>query len=508
MKRALAIILSAVLLIGASGCGKKEVAKIGDGSQELTIYMHFFGYCVYNEQWPIFKKAEELTGVKLKGTASETVSDSNQAWGTMIVGKSLPDIIHASRSKLTTFAQDGGLIPLEDYLDKYAPNIKQFFAENPEAKKLAVANDGHIYFIPGSLSGTTEGGLPSRGWFIRKDWLNKLGLEVPKTVDELYNVLTAFKTKDPNGNGQADEIPYFVREKGVEGLFQLFGAEYTWYISSDGTKKYGKIEESYKEAVKKIAKWYKEGLIDQEIYSRGQNAREQLLSANLGGMTHDWFSTTGKYNDTYANTITGFEWGPIMPPADINGVVKEVDARSPFHDFGWGISKDCKDPETAVKYFDFWMSEKGRELNAYGVEGIHHTVVDGKRVFTEQVLKASEGVPAYMRNQGQVEVGTVGAIDAEYMGMNETSRNGFFQYLESGIVRKPSVMTKLTPEEKAVVDRVSTNINTYVSEQEQKWVFGKEDVDATWDRYIADLKKMGLDDYITVNQQAYAREIK
>jgi putative aldouronate transport system substrate-binding protein len=86
----------------------------------------------------------------------------------MVAGK-LPDIIHNTRGKLSNLADDGGLIPLEDLIEKHAPNIKKFFEDCPEAKTLATAKDGHIYFIPGSLSGIEDEALPSKGFFIRTD---------------------------------------------------------------------------------------------------------------------------------------------------------------------------------------------------------------------------------------------------------------------------------------------------------------------------------------------------
>ena len=102
---------------------------------------------------------------------------------------------------------------------------------------------------------------------------------------------------------------------------------------------HGKTEEAYKNAMRELLKWYKEGLIDQEIYSRGSESREWLLGENLGGSTHDWFMSTGTYN-RYADTIEGFEWVAIAPPADVNGVVKETFARQELRETGWAISID------------------------------------------------------------------------------------------------------------------------------------------------------------------------
>ena len=507
-KKILATVLAtAIACTTLAGCGKKS-AKIDGDTTELTMHMHFFGYCVYDEDWPIFKKAAELTGVTLKGTASESISDSDQAWNTMLASKVLPDIIHGTSGKLNDLGGMGGLIPLEDLIDQYAPNVKKFFEDCPEAKLAATNSDGHIYFIPGSLSGVDKEAVPSKGWYIRTDWLDKLGLKAPTTVDEMYKVLTAFKTQDPNGNGKADEIPYFNRQEAIQDLYQLFGAYYNWHVNEDGKVVHGKTEESYKNAVREIAKWYKEGLIDSEAYTRGQQTREQLLSQNLGGMTHDWFSSTGKYYDTYKDTIEGFKWEPIMPPADINGEVKEVRSRSILHGEGWGISKDNKHIETTMKYFDFWMSEEGRNLNAYGVEGLHYNIVNGEKQLTDAVLNSPDGAPTYMRNQGQVEIGTVGSIAAEVQAMNEISRNGFNAYDEAGICKKEWSLYGQTEEESDAVSDISTNVNTYMKEMEQKWILGTSDVDKDWDTYIKTLNDMGYPKMEKIYNDVYQRQFE
>ena len=506
-KRILAALLAAVTTMGAlSGCGDKLVAT---GENELSIFMHFFGYCVYDDEWPIFKKAEELTGVKLRGVASETVSDSAQAYNTMLVSDKLPDIIHYNVGGLQRLAIEGGLIPLNDLIEEHGPNIKKFLEEYPDAKVEGSLDDGNIYFITGANSGIEKGGVPAvqKGWFIRTDWLKKLGLEVPKTVDELYSAMKAFKTQDPNGNGVADEVPMLERQEGITSYLQLFGAYFGWHENEEGRVVHGMTEDSYKLAMKELHKWYKEGLIDPEIFTRGQQSREQLFGQDIGGLTHDWFSSTAAMNDKYAESIPGFELMPMDPPADVNGVVKEFTTRPQFHGQAWGISKDCKDPVLAIKYLDFWLSEEGKTLISYGVEGVHHTVVDGKCVFTDTVLNAEEGVPTYMRNQGQVEIGSILAIDAEILGMNEIGRVGFQRYIDEGYaVEYPS--SSFTTEESSERAKIMTNIDTYMKEMQQKWIMGGADIDATWDEYIQTINDMNYQRAEELTNIAYARAEK
>ncbi|MBQ6907459.1 MAG: extracellular solute-binding protein [Clostridia bacterium] len=317
IKRVLAAILAATLSLGVlTSCGKDKVKPVSEDGLELTIFMHFFNYCVYNDEWPIFKKAAELTGVTLKGTASETVSDSSQAFNTMLASQTLPDIIHSSFTNLNEIGEEGALIPLEDLIDEYAPNIKKMFEKYPQLKKRATASDGHIYYIPGSTSGLEADALPSLGWFIRQDWLDKLGLKQPTTIEELEAVWTAFRNNDPNGNGIQDEVPFFSRVGGLSSLFHLFKTDESGYMLDEKTGKivYAPITPEFKTAVKKIAEWYKNGLIDEEVFTRGGQCREQLLGGNLGGSTHDWFSSTciDLIVSTYLSHVASTSAAPII----------------------------------------------------------------------------------------------------------------------------------------------------------------------------------------------------
>lgn len=508
--RRLPILLAAILVCGSmAGCDeKKNAAKTSSEQTNLSVFMHFMGYCVYDDDWPIFKKAAEITGVTLKGTASETVSDSSQAFNAMLASKTLPDIIHGGYAKLNEIGKEGVLIPLEDLIDKYAPHVKELFEKYPEFKKRATADDGHIYFMPGSLSGLDISALPSTGWFIRQDWLDKLGMKQPTNIDELVAVWTAFRNNDPNGNGVKDEIPFFARVEGLNPLFNLFDTQQSGFRSENGKIVYAPVTEKFKTAVKEIVKWYDAGLIDEEIFTRGNSSREQLLGGNMGGSCHDWFSSTGAYSAKYAEQIPGINFIPMAPPANVNGEVMECASRTPIHGYGWGISKDNKSPEKTMEYFDFWYTDEGKDLISYGVEGVHYNVVDGKKVLTDTVLKAEDGAPTFMRKNGQVEIGAVRDFDAEYQAMGKEAKVGFDLYMDNGYCRPTVEFAEFTEKENAVKEKYATDINTYAEEQRQKWVMGAEDVDSTWDNYVATLESMHLDELTKIYQAAYDRKNK
>ena len=204
-KQVTALLLAAVLGVSAlmTGCGdikkKEETAGKEGGSKEFTAFMFLSG-TPFNEDWEVWKEIEKETGVKLKGVVASSNSDYSTAFQNMVASGQLADIIACeSTSDLEKLGKDGGMLPLNDLIDEYAPNIKKMLEEDPNFKYQATAEDGNIYNIP--LGKELQS---SQFYWIRQDWLDKLGLAVPTTVDELHDVLLAFKNNDPNGNGKAE----------------------------------------------------------------------------------------------------------------------------------------------------------------------------------------------------------------------------------------------------------------------------------------------------------------
>jgi len=504
-KKVLGLILALCLTITFfTGCEKKQGLTNDGEVKEYTMFA--FTNPMYSPDMPIWKEAEKLTGVRLIGTVPQNASNSGTAYNTMLASNELPDVIRQTVLNLRQLANDGGLIPLNDLIEEYAPNIQKFFKDCPEAEALATLDDGNIYFIPGSLRGIEAESYPTTGYYIRKDWLKKLNLKEPTNVKEYHDVLYAFATQDPNGNGMKDEVPYFHRGKGLTQLLILLGTAETTKFNEDETNIiYAPITEDYKNAVKELAKWYKEGIIDKELFTRS-NAREQLLGQNLGGSTIDWFSSTAKYSDTFKDSVPGIDFSYIAPLEDVNGNKMAPQANGRLHSFGWGISVSTKEEDVInlIKYFDFWMSEKGAELISFGVEGVSYTYDNDKNVvWTDEALLYESGVPNYLRSIGCMEIGAVMKEEAEVNGMDDKAREGYLSYKNN----LPKVIPTIcyNNEEQEFIDKNANNISTAVKEQFQKWVMGVENVDATWDKYIKTLEKMNVYEYEKIIQSSYTR---
>lgn len=244
----------------------------------------------------INKRLEEKTNVHINWknfTKDVFVEKRNLA----VASGDLPDaIFNADYSdyELLKLAKDGAIVPLNDLIENNMPNFKKVLEEAPEYKSMITAPDGNIYAFPwieelGSSKERIQA-VDSMPW-INVEWLKKLGLDMPKTTEELKEVLIAFKTKDPNGNGKADEIPLsFINKPGAEDLAFLFASfglgenpDHA-VVSNDGKVIFTAAQEDYKEAVSFINELYKEGLIDIEAYTQDWStylAKERIRNTDF-----------------------------------------------------------------------------------------------------------------------------------------------------------------------------------------------------------------------------------
>lgn len=404
-------------------------------STPIILDIHFnhrkLGF-VYDNNWPVEKCASGLTGILLNNTTPVDIHGI-RAYNLMLASGDLPDIVggRGLRTQFNTDGPQGYFFPLNDLIKKHAPHIDAFFDENPDILADVSAPDGNLYHIPFMPDGEF-----ARAYFIRTDWLEALNLDVPDTVDDLYNVLKAFKNDDPNCNGVNDETPYFVRDHmEVLRLVTLWGARTSGSLAShdfyvkDGRITHGYIEDSFRVGIENLAKWFSEGLIDQEAYSREGDVRRDMLASNTSGMTHDWFASTASFNEHLDEEIEGFSFKPIAPPENINGVRIEETRRTTLKPDGWAITRDNKFPVETMKYFDFWYSPYGGRLANLGIEGSEYTLVDGKPVFAYEVLNADTPVNEQLWSIGaQIPLGFLQNYEYERQWTNEIALEGMNAY--------------------------------------------------------------------------------
>lgn len=492
--------------------------KIVDEPLELTIQMNHARYPRYLEDFPVEQAARAMTNIHLKDATvgANQRTDENtgktEALNLMLATGNIPDIVGSSRLKdfVNQFGPEGAFVPLNDLIEEHAPNLKAYFKTRPEIQAAISAADGNMYYIP-----YLPDGKYGRAYFIRYDWIENLGLEVPQNVEELEKVLIAFRDQDPNGNGLKDEVPYFARQwPELIRLVTLWDGRssgsdtYHDFYVDNGELKHPYAGEGYREGIKNLARWYKDGLIDAEVFTRGSSAREFLLSENLGGMTHDWFASTSGYNTSLKDKVDGFAFKAFAPPASISGVRMEEHRRIPIKPDGWAIGGTNEHTVETIKYFDFWFTEEGRRLANFGVEGQQYTMVDGKPMFTEEFL--TNGIP--VNNQlytvgSQLQArGYFQDYEYEKQWSNEFALEGIALYDQGDYLIDQFLGVAFNSDEQKIYDRSYASIRDYMLERQQSWILGTGDVVADWDAYIAELNDMGYEDVLKVMNSAYKRQ--
>ena len=508
---ALFLVSLLVLFVSAKGSATEAPTAIVEQPLQLTVHMHHKRHTEYDENWPVEIAACEMTSICLKNaTVGSDTSNSGEALSLLLASGNIPDIVGSSRLKdyANQFGPRGAFLPLNDLIDKHAPHIKAFFDERPKIRQSITADDENIYYIPNLPDGKF-----GRAYWLRTDWLDALNLEIPTTVEEYETVLRSFRNQDPNGNGIKDEIPFFARHwQELIRLVTLFGGrstgsgEYHDFMVVNDEIQHPYAEEGYRDGIYHLARWYADGLIDPEIFTRGVSTREELLGNNLGGATHDWFPSTSTFNDL-SDEIDGFEFRAIAPPANVNGVRFEESRRAPVRSDGWAIGGMNENPIETIKYFDFWFSPTGRRLANFGIEGEQYDVIDGEAVFRPEFLaKGPVNDELYKIGAQLTARGFFQDYRYEEQWLNELAIEGIALYEKGDYLIDDFLGVQFNEEEKTVYNKYWSSIRTHMLRQQEDWIHGESDVMEDWDDYLTKLDDMGLGSVLGVMQTAYERQ--
>lgn len=317
----------------------------------------------FPEDNPVIEEIRKQTGVNVQ-VESVVTADYGNRLNTLIVSGNAPDIFEVSKATLKEMAENGVIMPLDDVLASDGANMLE---NKGEYMKGPAKIDGQIYGIP-------YGWFPGNALALRKDWLDRLGLEVPTTLEEYENVLRAFVNDDPDGNGLNDTIGLgltFGANQTWTHLFTAFGVPFTRQALVDGKVVPWMLAPGYLDAVKYINKLYKEGLIDPEFatvpalqsYEKLWNGKMGAYNFNADGITQNWLP---RYVE---EPKPEFVYTVIKGPNGEGGYLKPVVEDSAPYTV---ISSKAKNPEAAMKVLDFLVSEEGYTLTWAGLEGVQY----------------------------------------------------------------------------------------------------------------------------------------
>ena len=485
----------------------------------LTITQSSFNL---TNQLPFYKELTKRTNINFD-IQLLPATDTTQKFNLIMASGALPDIVNwSAMSDVAKYGSEGAFIPMEGYL-KSCKNINAVLT-NPPIDNLPysqsilgdiTASDGHIYSLPVINPSNTIGAV----YAIRTDWLKKLGDKVPTTTDELEKVLLDFKTKDPNGNGKADEIPFVSQPTAVAGgawnsifpLINSFGAHIDLYLDSKtDTIKFGPMDSTYKDGMTYVNKLYSEGLIDKQYANTTTDLWTSEVTGNLGGMTFLWpGSGLATANTGLQKLNKDYKMEAMVPVKGPTGIgFKDTYTSGTLCPLRMSITKANKYPLETMKLVDYLFSKDGSTLVNYGIEGTNYTMVNGKPTYTDNILKNPDGKsPELAKTSQGLKTSIFPWWDSWEPEMEASMPTApwtvdcWTKYSAKGIIEAPLPALSITDQD---VGRELTDIRTYRDEIANGMLTGKVSI-STYDQLTSKLKTMGIDNVLKVYNDVYKK---
>lgn len=391
-KRTLSLLLALALMLGAAGAALAQegypIAKNpGDVSFKLMVVAH---PAVSDWNTNAFTKwMEEKTNVKVD-FQTIPLEGRAEALQMTLAGGQYPDAFMlpfgntVNADVLNKYGvTEKRLAPLNDLIDKHMPNLKKIFADNPGYEGMLKMLDGNIYSLP-EINQCYHCRVATKMW-INTEWLKKLNLQMPTTIDEFYNVLVAFRDQDPNGNGKKDEIPLAgsyingwnsMPEYFLMNSFNYYncliqsnttGVQPIGFYLDGNTVKVPFKEEGFKEGLRFMNKLAKEGLLYEGVFTMDGEALTSLVEnpdaelvgcvpAGYGGV---FLNLNGERYRHFTAMMplkgpSGLQQIPVNPyDLGLSGVI---------------ISADSPNKEAICKWVDLLYSFEGTTNSYYGPE--------------------------------------------------------------------------------------------------------------------------------------------
>ncbi len=520
--KVIAVLLVLIILAGiASGCTLKKGDEKTEPTQPISS----------QAQAQVTDKQEEVGGYKLPLTEKKVTIDylmsdnlldpitadmlvlkeiqerTNVYWNLISVPSTgyaekfaitlasgdMPDILYCEIIDSKKYGPEGAFLPLNDLLDSVGPNIVNGIKERKAVKEIT-ADDGKIYVIP-----KFKESIKPHSYMLRMDWMNKLQLEIPSTLDEYYNVLKAFKDADLGGDGRT--IPLAVQGLGMlRAVFNTFGTE-DGFVAKDGQIYYGPATPEMEDAVTYINKLYQDNLIERDFMVISRKQWEERVSTGLAGS----ITTSATQSDVFTELLSYDFPDAIMMPIE---PIKAPDGNRYSRGISWlgagniAISSKSKYAELIVRQFDYVYSDEGRLLTSYGIEGDTFTYINGEPEFTEKMFElGGERFTQYAIFGRRVPVNPISNADLKRF---KDTLAGEGIRCNVPYMMEPVPQLGFSSEELNELKNIETDVNDKKDAYLLKFITGDEPL-SNWSKYIEELKVAGLDRMVEIYNEAYSR---
>lgn len=540
-KRLLAGILTAVLCSTAlSGCGSTlfgyKVNRAATASAEsvrlpLKTKQTITGLTSYpsgTESDPnkrvIFERLEKKTNVHVdwKSIASDQWGDKISLQ--MVNFSTLPDFIFSagfSDSDLLKYGEQELILPLEDYIDKYMPNLKKVFDEYPEYRKMSTDTKGHIWALPWiEQLGENKTAIQTIGnmSFINKKWLDYLKLDMPETTDELEDVLKSFKDHEADLkekfqiDGSVIPLSCIVNDQDPALIINGFGEGYGdndsgrhIAVTDDRKVICTAVQDGYREGITWLHQLYSEGLIDKECFTQDWSTYVSKGKSGRYGVCFTW---------DVANIDNLKDWVPLPPlKADTLSITPQNGSFTSGFDRGrCVVTSMAKNPALVCSWLDQMydpLQSPQNNWGTYGEKNKFNIFRMSKNKNGEPMLKhekLGDASPVEVR-EAQCVGGPLAVLN-EYYGKYVTCpddaqyrldwiKDTYTDQMHGKYVYPNVFMDREDTEE---LSNLQADIQKEINARKSDWIMNGLD-DSKWNAYIKKLDAYGMDKYLGIFQK-------
>ncbi len=447
----------------------------------------------------------EATGINIewRELAMQTASES---FNLVIASGDYPDMISSVDNYyaggLAKAFEDEVIMDVGDIVAEYAPDYYAAIQSDSELYRQTLDDEGHtlgIYAIYNEA-------ISNDGSMIRKDWLDQLGLEIPTTIDELTDVMTAIQSELGVANPiyMNESCNFLAYSFDVQG-FDLSNA--TIPIYHDGDTVYCSLtSDGYKAYIEQLHDWYLSGIINPNFmeFSSDLMSGETEVEINADRVAM-WDGMVTNMTNYYASAADpDFEVVPtVIAPDGIDHITEATRSQDAI-----SLSMTCASPELALGWINYWFTDEGIMIYNYGLEGDTYTMDSAGNIsYTDKVMNNDLGVdPTLFCRTFSLAGCAFGYTVQERVYLlyedYQTEAQEYWTEHTDGSMAVPTL--SLTTEESDVIATYGTDITTYAAENIPKFVIGDLDL-SEWDNYVATLEDMNIEGIVEVYQNAYTR---
>ena len=487
---------------------------VTDGSEQVTVWVslppHVAPYMEDVSESAAYRAAAEATGIKMVTTTVSAAVEAEQ-FQLMCAGGTTGDydiIVGATRAYGSADAaiEDEIVIDLSDYLAEYMPDYYNFLQSDEEVRKLLTTDSGAI----ADIAGRATGGRP-QGFGIRKDWLDKSGLDIPTTYDELYNVLTVFK------NDYNCPEPLLMFSTGFldnDFLCSGFGMTQNGYYVEDGTVKFAYLEDSFKQYCQLISKWYAEGLLSKDFLHNVQGAGISYDAQMQDGTAGVFMTGVDIFSSSSAESASDPDWEAVpMADVTVNSGDTITMGNTPNSDplsNKWNVTTGVSEERMAnvLGFVNWFFTEDGSIACNFGIEGEGFEYdTDGNPKLTELVTNNPEGMGSFIAEAIYLNWCAPYTLDTRYYDSiyDTEAQASATDIWNSNRNNSQQYHGDLTSDENSAYNAVYSDIDTYIDNMAVSFMTGAADVNAEWDTFVSTVESMDIASCIQIKQDAYDR---